>query len=122
MSLLNARDNEDRPWGSFDRFTHGEASTVKIITVSPDHRLSLQYHAKRSEFWRVLSGSGIASINGEDKPAKAGDEFEIGVGVKHRLAAGPEGITVLEIALGDFDENDIVRVEDDYGRTAPAGP
>jgi|SRR5665213_3268220 len=116
MSLLTQREHEERPWGSFDRFTRGEASTVKIITVAAGKRLSLQYHQKRSEFWRVLAGSGTATIGSEEKPAAIGDEFEIAAGAQHRLAAGPEGLTVLEIAFGDFDEGDIVRVEDDFGR------
>lgn len=116
MALLENRDREDRPWGSFERFTAGESSTVKIIRVAPDKRLSLQYHHKRAEFWRVIEGDGTVSINGEDFPAHVGDEFEIPIEAPHRLAGGPEGIAILEIALGEFDEGDIVRVEDDFGR------
>jgi mannose-1-phosphate guanylyltransferase/mannose-1-phosphate guanylyltransferase/mannose-6-phosphate isomerase len=117
MALLPNRDREDRPWGSFERFTHGELSTVKIITVLPGKRLSLQYHHKRAEFWRVLEGSGTVTLGDTECAAKVGDEFEIAVEMKHRLAGGEAGITILEIGLGDFDEADIVRVEDDFGRT-----
>ena len=49
---------EDRPWGKFEQFTKNEQTTVKIITVNPDAPLSLQKHAKRKEFWRIISGSG----------------------------------------------------------------
>jgi mannose-6-phosphate isomerase-like protein (cupin superfamily) len=119
MALLTHRDHEDRPWGSFLRFTLNEASTVKMVYVKPGQRLSLQKHAKRNEFWHVLTGSGSAQVGDEEKEAKAGSEFEIPAGTLHRLTSGPEGIWVLEIAVGDFDENDIVRVEDDFGRAAP---
>jgi mannose-6-phosphate isomerase-like protein (cupin superfamily) len=122
MSLLSHRDHGDRPWGSFDRFTLNEPSTVKIVRVSAGKRLSLQKHAHRAEFWRVIEGSGEATVGDEVKEVKAGDEVEIPLGALHRLAGGPDGIAVLEIALGTFDESDIERVEDDFGRagTSPA--
>lgn len=107
---------EERPWGNFRQFTHNETSTVKIITVKPDQGLSLQSHTKRSEFWRIIGGSGIVEIGEIKHEAKEGDEYTIVVGTKHRLIAGPSGINVLEIATGEFDENDIIRYEDRYGR------
>ena len=107
---------EERPWGNFRQFTHNILSTVKIITVKPDEMLSLQSHEKRSEFWHVLVGSGIVQIGEDKKNAKVGDEYEIKVGEKHRLSAGGEGIQVLEIATGDFDEKDVIHYEDKYGR------
>src|SRR5262245_20666791 len=118
MALLSNRDHEDRPWGKFDRFTLNESTTVKIVRVEADKRLSLQFHHKRSEFWRVIAGGGTVTIGEAEHQAKEGDEFEIPVETKHRLAGGPERITVLEIALGEFDESDIERVEDDFGRAA----
>ncbi len=121
MGLLNNRHQEERPWGSFERFTKGEISSVKIIRVAPGKRLSLQYHHKRDEFWRVLEGSGTMTVGDAELPAEVGSEFEIPRGAKHRAAAGPEGVVFLEIALGDFDEEDIVRLEDDYGRAGKAG-
>ena len=120
MALLTERYREDRPWGSFDRFTHDELSTVKIVRVAAGKRLSLQRHAKRAEFWRVIEGAGTVTIGDEQKPAAVGDEFEIPTGTLHRLEGGPDGIAVLEIALGQFDESDIVRVEDDFGRAGSA--
>jgi len=106
----------ERPWGNFRQFTLNNPSTVKIITVKPNEILSLQSHKHRSEFWRVISGAGTVEIGEVKKNTIVGDEHEIPVGEKHRLGAGPEGIQVLEIALGDFDENDIVHYEDKYGR------
>lgn len=106
----------ERPWGSFRQFTQNDSSTVKIITVKPNEILSLQSHKHRSEFWHIISGSGTVEIGAMKKDAKPKDEYEIAVGEKHRLGAGPEGIVVLEIATGDFDEGDIVHYEDKYGR------
>lgn len=107
---------EERPWGSFERFTQNEPSTVKLLFVAPGKRFSLQRHAGREEFWRVIEGSGTVTKGEEALEAKAGDEFLLPVGALHRLEGGPEGITVLEISLGDFDEGDIERLEDDFGR------
>jgi mannose-1-phosphate guanylyltransferase/mannose-1-phosphate guanylyltransferase/mannose-6-phosphate isomerase len=107
---------EERPWGNFRQFTHNIPSTIKIITVKPNESLSLQSHEKRTEFWRTIKGEGIAYIDGEEYNIKDGDEHTILVHQKHSLSAGPLGVQVLEIATGDFDENDIVRYQDKYGR------
>jgi len=107
---------EERPWGNFRQFTHNVLSTVKIITVKPGEVLSLQSHNKRSEFWHVIRGSGIIEIENTKYNVKEGDEYDIPLGAKHRLSAGKSGIEVLEIATGDFNENDIVRFKDKYGR------
>jgi Mannose-6-phosphate isomerase len=120
MSLLTNRYREDRPWGSFDRFTANELSTVKFLHVAAGKRFSLQTHTHRSEFWKVIQGTGTATIDEVDHELKMGDEVEIPVGSTHRLTGGSEGVTVLEIALGHFDEDDIVRLEDDFGRITDA--
>jgi mannose-6-phosphate isomerase len=106
----------ERPWGNFRQFTHNESSTVKIVTVKSNETLSLQSHNHRSEFWHVISGSGTVQIGEIKKNTIVGDEHEIKVGEKHRLGAGPNGLQVLEIAYGDFDESDIIHYEDKYGR------
>ncbi len=107
---------EERPWGSFRRFTNNMVSTVKILTVKPNEQLSVQTHKKRKEFWRVIKGSGIFEVNEIKNEAKIGFEINISIGDKHTIKGGNEGIEVLEIALGEFDENDIVRYQDKYGR------
>ncbi len=107
---------ENRPWGSFTQFSKNEPSTVKIITVNSNAALSLQHHAKRREFWKIIGGEGIVTVGEEEYSAKVGDEFMIEIGELHRIKAGENGITFLEIAFGDFDEADIVRIEDEYGR------
>lgn len=111
--------SENRPWGGFERFTLNELSTVKLLTVKPNEALSLQSHHAREEFWRVISGNGTVTLGSIEIPAKTGEEFSIPPETNHRLAAGPEGIVVLEVALGTFDENDEVRISDSYGRSSP---
>ncbi len=117
MSLLTNHGHDERPWGSFEQFTANEPSTVKLLRISPGQRFSLQKHAHRSEYWRVVTGSGIARVGEEDRDIIVGDTIEIPVGTLHRLTGGSDGLIVLEIAFGEFDEHDIERVEDDFGRT-----
>ena len=105
-----------RPWGSFEQFTKNTPSTVKIIDMNPNSRMSLQYHKKRSEFWRVISGDVIAVLGRKIFPLDEGAEIFIPVGEVHRLIGGRNGAKILEISFGEFDESDIVRLEDDYDR------
>ena len=106
---------EERPWGDFTRFTWNELSTVKIIKVKKGEAFSLQYHNNREEFWRVISGTGLATIGEETRNVSAGDEIFIPKNTNHRMQ-GISDVEFLEIAFGDFDESDIVRLEDKYGR------
>lgn len=118
MSPLSP-SHSDRPWGSFDEFISNTPCTVKIITVKPGESLSLQYHTQRSEFWVVLSGKGFVTIDDKHTETQKGDQHYIEVNTKHRAEAGDEGLTFLEISTGTFDEEDIIRLEDKYGRIAP---
>ena len=117
MNLLSHHYLEERPWGSFEDFTLNETTTVKILRVSAEKRLSLQKHSKRSEYWRVIEGEVVAQVGEDERHVKVGDDVQIPVGSLHRLTGGEHGIAVLEISFGEFDENDIVRTEDDFGRT-----
>lgn len=107
-----------KPWGKFEQFEHNEIATVKILTVNPKGILSLQYHIKRTEFWRVLSGHPIVTVGKKVTLAKPGDEFFIKKRELHRLEAKDDTVEILEIAHGDFQEDDIVRLEDIYGRVS----
>jgi mannose-6-phosphate isomerase len=107
---------EERPWGHFELFTRNEISSVKILTVKPNEAFSLQTHEHRAEFWKVLQGSGVITIGDTSHPAKIGDKFFASRGTPHRAQAGQEGLTLLEISIGDFNERDIIRLEDRYGR------
>ncbi|KKQ19545.1 MAG: Mannose-6-phosphate isomerase, type II [Candidatus Nomurabacteria bacterium GW2011_GWA1_37_20] len=105
-----------KPWGQFDQFTYNELSTVKVISINSDSELSLQYHKNRSEFWRILSGHPIVTIGEKEMKALPGDEFTIAKEELHRIRAEDGATQFLEISFGKFDENDIIRLEDKYGR------
>ena len=87
------------------------------MRVSAGKRFSLQRHAKREEFWRFLEGTGTLELDGTTSEVHAGDEVLVKVGMTHRLTGGPEGISFLEIWFGEGDENDVERLEDDFGRS-----
>lgn len=116
MEELSNYEKETRPWGDFERFTLNEKTTVKIINVNAGEAFSLQKHAHRSEFWRILAGEGFITLDDGRKPMHAGESFYTASGHVHRMEGGGGGVTFLEIAFGDFDENDIERIEDKYGR------
>ena len=107
---------EKRPWGGFQQFTLNEKSTVKILTIKPRKRFSLQYHNKREEFWRVLDNPAKVTIGNKTFTAKKGDEIKIKKKTNHRIEALDKEVNVLEVSLGTFNEKDIIRIEDDFGR------
>ncbi|MGC2684056.1 MAG: phosphomannose isomerase type II C-terminal cupin domain [Candidatus Nitrosopolaris sp.] len=109
--------SEDRPWGSFEKFHENQQCTVKLIHVTANSRLSLQYHRERWEFWKIVKG--IAEVQLEEKLLilKECDSIVIPLGAKHRVKALGGKCTILEISYGRFNEADIVRLEDDYRRT-----
>jgi mannose-6-phosphate isomerase len=108
---------EERPWGKFTQYIHNKKCTVKLIEIKPGQKLSLQYHHKRSEFWVILKGHPQILIGDNITQAKPGDEFHIPQGSKHRAIGINDSVLFLEIATGDFDENDIVRLDDKYNRS-----
>lgn len=107
---------EKRPWGHFERFTLNEPCTVKLIYLDGNKRLSLQYHNNRSEFWKVVKGKVRVQLGNEKKLLEAGESVLIPQKTNHRLEGAGADAIVLEIALGVFDEADIVRLDDDYAR------
>lgn len=110
----------EKPWGRFEQYTHNLPSTVKVITVDPGGKLSSQYHHKRDELWVVLDEGIAVELDGEVLRPESGEKLYIPRGTVHRLAgegAGPARI--LEISFGHFDEEDIVRLDDVYGRVGP---
>ena len=108
--------SESRPWGKFEKFHENKPCTVKLIYVNANSRLSLQYHKKRSEFWKVIKGSAMVEINEKTIILEEGETITIPRQARHRVLARKSECIILEIAYGRFDENDIVRIEDDYQR------
>ena len=108
--------SEDRPWGKFEKFHENQLSTVKLIYINANSRLSLQYHRERWEFWKVIKGTAQVELDGKIIEVKEEENIVIPKGVKHRVKALNNNCVILEISYGKFDENDIVRIEDDYQR------
>jgi D-beta-D-heptose 7-phosphate kinase/D-beta-D-heptose 1-phosphate adenosyltransferase len=104
-------EENKRPWGEY----HVIGKT-KIIEVKPNQRLSLQFHNNRDEFWKIIQGNGKVTIGKKIIECKEGDTFLIPKKAKHRIESNKEGIKFIEIATGEVDEKDIVRLEDDYNR------
>ncbi|OGI58413.1 hypothetical protein A3F19_01550 [Candidatus Nomurabacteria bacterium RIFCSPHIGHO2_12_FULL_37_29] len=107
----------ERPWGRFEQFTQNEVTTVKLHFIEPNKSLSLQYHNHRDELWHIVSGYPILTIGENKINAKPGDEFMIAKLEKHRIEAKDDVVQLLEISYdNNFDEEDIIRIEDKYGR------
>jgi len=108
---------EIRPWGKFRSFPHEQAKSIKIITVNPGEALSLQYHLHRSEFWVVLDQCLEVRVSERVWNPKKGEEIFIPRKAPHRLRClGQRPGRVMEIWIGNSDEEDIFRLEDKYGR------
>jgi mannose-6-phosphate isomerase-like protein (cupin superfamily) len=107
----------ERPWGDFQQLVSNEQVTVKIITVQPGHRLSLQRHDHRGEMWQVLDVPIDVTLGGRQWGALPGETIWVPQGSVHRMgnSTAVPG-RVLEVAFGPFDEDDIHRLDDDYAR------
>jgi mannose-6-phosphate isomerase-like protein (cupin superfamily) len=104
-------ESNRRPWGKYIIIEQ-----TKIIDIKPNQSLSLQYHDYRDENWEIQSGEGKVSIDGILYNVHIGDKFEIKKHIYHRAIAGKKGMNILERSTGIIDEDDIVRLEDNYGR------
>ena len=105
-----------KPWGEFRQFTLNEKSTVKILTIKPKQAFSLQSHKNRKEFWYFLDNPAKVTIGNKKIRTKKGSEITIKPNQNHRIEALSKPVNVLEISFGNFDEKDIKRLEDKYGR------
>jgi mannose-6-phosphate isomerase len=111
-------DFELRPWGTYEVLAEAPDHKVKTITVAPGKRLSYQRHARRSEHWFIVTGTGAVVLDGVEKEIGPASVIDIPVGMAHRIAnTGTEDLVFIEVQHGEyFGEDDIVRLEDDFGR------
>jgi len=109
---------EIRPWGGFEVLYEDDTCKVKKIIVDPESRLSYQYHNHRRECWTVTSGLLTIVLDDDIVERKVGESIKIPLGAKHRAwNRTSEPVTFIEVQTGEsFDEEDIVRLEDDYSR------
>ncbi len=107
----------ERPWGSFKQYAFNSDCTVSLMTVLPGQRLSLQTHTGRAELWIVLDEGALVQVGNTARDYKAGEEIWIPANAKHRLSCGGEKpVRVLEVAFGNWQQDDIKRYADDYRR------
>jgi mannose-6-phosphate isomerase-like protein (cupin superfamily) len=110
---------DQRPWGTFTVLDVGSDYKVKRLEVLAKKRLSYQKHEHRSEHWFIVRGTAKVTLNGVEKLVKMGESVDIPVGTAHRVENPDSEITLvfIETQTGDyFGEDDIVRLEDDFGR------
>jgi mannose-6-phosphate isomerase-like protein (cupin superfamily) len=116
-NILDARENY-RPWGHYENLDEMKEHKVKKLIVEPGKRLSLQKHNRRAEHWFVTGGKGIVTVGEKEIPLIAGQSVDIPKGVQHRIMnTGDVSFVLIEVQAGDyFGEDDIIRIEDDFGR------
>jgi len=107
-----------RPWGSYDSIDAGERFQVKRLTVKPGAVLSLQKHRHRAEHWVVVKGQARITRGEEVFLLSENESTYIPVGTVHRIEnPGSEPLQIIEVQSGSYlGEDDIVRLEDHYGR------
>ncbi len=111
-------EHDERPWGSYTVLDDRPDHKVKRIDVLPGRRLSYQRHARRAEHWFVVEGCGVVTLDGERINVDPGSTIDVARGVAHRVEnPGGTNLVFVEVQRGDyFGEDDIVRLEDDFGR------
>lgn len=109
---------ENRPWGNYTVLLDDNDCKVKTIIIKPGESPSYQYHFKRKEHWIIIQGNGKLILNDEEKLVNVGDHIFVDKLEKHKIInTGNEDLKFIEIQIGEyFGEDDIVRLEDKYGR------
>lgn len=111
-------ETDHRPWGYYTVLADEADHKVKRIVVYPGKRLSLQRHRRRAEHWYLLAGEALVTLDGREIPLRIGEAMDIPCGAAHRLRNTGQAETVfIEVQTGAyFGEDDIERLDDDYGR------
>ena len=111
-------EHAQRPWGAYTVLAEAEGFKVKTLEVWPGQRLSYQWHSRRAEHWFVVGGEGVVTLDGDSIDVRRGDAVDVPLGTAHRIQnTGNVPLVLVEVQHGDyFGEDDIVRLDDDYGR------
>ena len=109
---------DQRPWGSFTVLDEGANYKVKRIEVLPRKRLSYQKHSQRAEHWFVVQGTAKVTLDDREITLRMGEHIDIPIGSAHRVEnSGDETLIFIEVQRGRYlGEDDIVRLQDDFGR------
>ncbi len=114
-----AHNRAYRPWGFYESLIQGERFQVKRIVVMPGQKLSLQKHFHRAEHWVVVNGSALVTRDAETLLVRENESIYLPLGCVHRMEnPGKIPLTLIEVQSGAYlGEDDIVRLEDTYGRS-----
>ncbi len=115
---------EQRPWGSFEILSEFKVqepgffdSCVKKLVIKAGKRLSYQSHKQHNEHWFFAQGEGVVILNDREIKVKVGSSVDIKTGDKHRAEnTGKIDLIIIETQTGHYDEDDIERFDDDFGR------
>jgi mannose-6-phosphate isomerase-like protein (cupin superfamily) len=107
-----------RPWGWFETVSEVDGNKIKRIGVNPGQQLSLQRHRQRSEHWLVVQGTAHVTLGEQVFDLPTGGHCDIALGQVHRIAnTTQEPVEIVEVQFGSYlGEDDIERLQDDYGR------
>ncbi|MFQ5842437.1 MAG: phosphomannose isomerase type II C-terminal cupin domain, partial [Thermodesulfobacteriota bacterium] len=113
----------EKPWGHYSVIERGDGYQVKHIEVRPNQRISLQLHQRRCESWVIVQGVGMVTIGGFSREVKAFEKIFVPRGTQHRIEnIGQRTLILIEVGHGDYlEEDDILRLQDDYGRVYVPG-
>jgi mannose-6-phosphate isomerase len=112
-------ERTERPWGWYETVSEVSGNKVKRIRVHPGQKLSLQKHHQRAEHWVVVLGRAQVTVGERVVELVPGQHIDIAIGEVHRLAnQTPDPVEIVEVQFGSYlGEDDIVRLQDDYGRS-----
>jgi mannose-6-phosphate isomerase len=122
---VSGREYSERPWGNYTVIDDAAPDhKVKRLVVYPGKRLSYQLHHKRAEHWFLVSGTAKVTLDGAVTELVPGQSVDIPLAAAHRIAnEGDADVVFIEVQHGTyFAEDDIVRLEDDFGRAGPGEP
>ena len=116
---MSTSEGSQRPWGAYTVLYGAEGYQIKEIVVKPGKRLSYQRHAQRAEHWFIVRGAGEVVLDGAAREISAGDSVDVAIGELHRISnTGSQPLVFIEVQTGSYlGEDDIERLEDDYGRS-----
>ena len=114
------REFDRRPWGSYEVLEEAPTFKVKRIEVLPGKRLSYQKHSQRAEHWFVVEGTAKVTLDGNEITVGTGESIDIPIRSAHRVEnPGAEDLIFIEVQRGSYlGEDDIERLQDDFGRAS----
>ena len=119
LNINTKQSKTKRPWGSYEILCKGTGYQSKRLTINSGQRLSLQTHKHRDEQWVIAKGTAKVTIGDKVITLGKGQSTEVPRTIQHRIEniSDIDSLEIIEVQIGDYiDEEDIIRLEDDYGR------